>query len=268
MSWLKHLFKLREKSDNEVVKPFLDHMEDLRWTLIKMIVVLITGMTASFFYVGHLTAVMKAPLERIDPKAAANLIVTSPTDPFMVSLTLAFFGGIALTLPFLIYFLAGFIIPALTRTEKKYLLPGIAGGFLLFIAGTVLCYYFILPQTLKFFSDYAHRMGAVTTWTLKDYFSFVTHLTLAFGILCEVPIVMLVLALLGVIQYSFLANTRAYAVIIILLIVAFIAPTPDPITFISLSLPVILLYEICIWLIWLLERRRSRKATDEVLPPD
>ena len=103
MSWLKHLFKLREKSDNEVVKPFLDHMEDLRWTLIKMIVVLIAGMTASFFYVGELTAVMKAPLERIDPKAAANLIVTSPTDPFMVSLTLAFFGGIALTLPFLIY---------------------------------------------------------------------------------------------------------------------------------------------------------------------
>lgn len=268
MNWLdkvlKRVFKLREDSDGEAVKPFLDHLEDLRWTLIKMIIALVAGMIVSFFFVDQLTDIMVAPLRAIDPEAAANLQVISPTDPFMVSLTMAFYGGIILSFPLLAYFLLGFILPALTRTERKYLFPGIAGTFLLFAVGVFVCYKLILPGTLKFFADYAIKMKATSHWTLKDYFSFVSHLTLAFGLLCELPVVMLILGMIGLVRYDFLRQTRAYAVIIILMITALIAPTPDPVSFISLSMPVLLLYEMCIWLVWLIERRRSRvKPADD-----
>ncbi len=266
MNWLKRFLKFREKQhDGELVKPFLEHMEDLRWTLIKIIGTLVVGMIASFYFVDRLKNVMKAPLVRVDPDAAAHLQVLSPTEPFMVSLTMAFFAGMVLTFPVLLYFLAEFILPALTKREKKVIIPGIGVAFLLFVGGVVLCYFAILPQTLRFFHDYALKMGADSHWRLGDYFSFVTHLTLAFGILCEVPVVMMVLAALGLVSYALLSRTRMYAYVIVLFLTAFIAPTPDPITFLCLSFPVILLYELCIWLVWLLERRRARR---EVLQED
>src|SRR5258707_3156970 len=152
MNWLdqllKRVFRLRETSDGEVVKPFLDHMEDLRWTLIKMISTLVTGMMLSFFFRKWLFTVMTEPLRVISSKPTDVLIFTGPADSIMVSLTLAFYAGIIITFPLLLFFLLEFVLPALTRGEKKYVLPGILAGFVLFIGGGAAWQFLVVPHTL------------------------------------------------------------------------------------------------------------------------
>jgi sec-independent protein translocase protein TatC len=263
MSWLNKLFQLREKSDGEVIKPFLDHMEDLRWTLIKMITTLISGMTLSFFFRKWLFHVMTEPLRVISPNPMDVLIFTHPAESITTSLTLAFYGGIVITFPILLYFLLEFVLPALTRQEKKWVMPGIAVGFFLFIAGVVTCYLFVLPQTMKWLYSDATSLGIKPTWIATDYFSFVSRMCFGFGLLGELPPIMAVLAALGIVTHAFLNKTRAYAVVIILALAAFIAPTPDPMTFLMLGLPIIAMYEVCIWIAWLLERRRDKKDKED-----
>lgn len=266
MNWLdkvlKKVFKIREDADGEVIKPFLDHLEDLRWTLIKMIGTLSAGMVLSFFFRKWLFDVMIEPLRVISEDPTSILIFTGPADSIMVSLTLAFYAGIILTFPLLLYFLLEFVLPALTRQEKKYVLPGILLGFGLFIGGVLACYYFVLPQTMKWLHTDAISLGVKPTWMVRDYFSFVTRLCLGFGLLIEVPPVMTVLAALGFISHAWLVKTRAYAIVAILLLAAFIAPTPDPMTFLMLGIPVIAFYEVCIWIVWLIERRRAKAKAE------
>ncbi len=265
MLWLNKLlrtfFNFREKSDGDVVKPFLDHMEDLRWTLIKMVLVLVAGMGVAFYFVTDLMRLLKQPLAAIDPEMENQLITTGIVDSFVITLELAFFAGIVLSLPFLIYFLASFVLPALTRKEKKFLFPGILLSTLLFATGVLTSYYWLLPRTLQFFHNYAEKIGVRTLWSWRDYLSFCSWLTIGFGLLCQVPIVIVTLALLGLVDYKLLSSTRAYAITGILVLSAIIAPTPDPMTFITLGAPIIVLYEACIWIVWVIDRRKQRAET-------
>lgn len=262
MSWLNKLlqtfFNFREKSDGDVVKPFLDHMEDLRWTLLRMLMSLAAGMAVAFCFVGKLMEMLRLPLRAVDPGLEAKLIVHGITDSFMIPLELAFFAGIVLSLPFLIYFLASFILPALTRKEKRFLLPGILASTLLFLAGTSASYKLVLPRTLKFFYDYANANHLNVLWTWRDYLSFSTWLTIGLGLLCQLPIVVIALSLLGLVDYPLLARTRAYAITCILILAAIIAPSPDPVTFICFGVPIVALYEVCIWIVWFIDRRKQR----------
>ncbi len=262
MTWLTKFFTFREKSDGDIVKPFLDHMEDLRWTAIKMVGTLVIAMIISFFFVNDLMRIIQQPMKDAAPELIHKIVTRTITEPFMISLMLAFFAGITLALPFLSYFGISFILPALSRQEKKYLFPGIFISFALFCTGALTSYHYILPETLRFFYQYSQKMEVNILWEWKDYISFCAWLTIGFGLLCQLPIVMVLLSLIGIIDYRFLSKTRPYAVTIILILAAVVAPTPDPITFISLGAPIIVLYEACIWIVWLLDRRKKNKALE------
>lgn len=253
---LRRLFKFREGENAESVKPFLDHLEDLRWTIVKMGATLVVGMALAFAFRGDLVRIVQAPLHKIDPGLVAKLQVLGVTDPLMIAIEIAFYTGIVVTFPVLLYFLAEFVLPALTKQEKKYVLPGIAAGFALFATGVLFCYYIVLPQTLGFFFGFAKSLEWSPTWTVRDYFSFVTQITLAFGLAFELPVAVLVLVYLRLLSFGFLNRTRAYAIVIILVLAMVIAPTPDVVTFLSLGVPMCVLYEMCIWMAWLLESRR------------
>ncbi len=259
MHWLHKLldklFRVRgEQEGGDVVKPFLDHLEDLRWTLLKMAMCLAAGMIVSFIFVDDISALILRPLEAIQGKK--DLQVLKVTEPFMISLQIAFYAGLVLTFPVLLYFIAEFVLPALTRKEKRMLMPGLLGGFVLFAIGVALAYHYILPMTLRWFHDYALRMKMTPNWTAKDYYGFVTHLAIACGLLAELPVVVLALAFLNIVSFRLLTATRRYAYTLIMILVAIISPTPDPITFIVMATPVLMIYEGCIWLVWLMERRR------------
>ena len=261
MSLLSKFFKFREKNDGDIVKPFLEHMEDLRWTLLKVIVTLAISTTIAFLFVDDITFFLKKPLP-----PDIKIIVTGITRGFVASIELAFFGGIVISLPFLVYFLASFILPALTRQEKKFLFPGICASFGLFATGAFVAYHWILPKTLLFFANYNRKMGIESLWTWDDYVSFCVWLIIGFGLLCQLPIVMIVLAFVGIVDYKFLANTRAYAIVAILILAAIIAPTPDPMTLFTLGAPIIFLYEACIWIVWLMDRRKKKLAAGRDFP--
>jgi sec-independent protein translocase protein TatC len=189
-----------------------------------------------------------------------KLILLDVTESFAIAMKLAFYAGIAGSFPFLLYFVISFILPALTRKEKRLLGPGIAGGTILFAAGIFIGFQYILPKTLVWFHAFGDDMGFVATWKAGTYFSFVTQLCLACGLLCELPLVMIVLSVLNVISFELLQRTRRYAVAMILIIVAIISPTPDPMTFITLAIPMLAIFEGSIWLVWLIERNRRKQA--------
>jgi sec-independent protein translocase protein TatC len=264
MSWLKQLFNFRESSDGDIVKPFLEHMEDLRWTILKMGFVQVTTMIGSFWFRTDLMRLLQLPLAKVDPELPGKLITTGIADSFIISLELAFFAGLAIAFPFHVYFIADFVLPALTKREKKTLLPAIAAGFGLFLAGIAIAYLWILPATLAFFWKDAQHVGIRPLWTWRAYFSFCAWLCFGFGLLCELPVVVLVLAALGFVDASLLRRTRPYAITIILVLTIVIAPTPDPMTFITLAAPVVALYELCIWIVWALDRRKRNLPP----PPD
>jgi sec-independent protein translocase protein TatC len=334
MSLLRSLFNFRSQNQGgeDAEKPFLDHLEDLRITLMKMGTVLVIAMIVAFCFRNQLTKLLERPLDAVNlqPKAEVHptererlaeeyallgviaaekvkgitsgaderralagqvlreyrasatpaeddptrlliegpraltphqkLIILDVTESFAIAMKLAFYAGIALSFPFLLYFVISFILPALTRKEKRLLGPGIGGGTILFAGGIFVGFQYILPKTLVWFHAFGDDMGFVTTWKAGTYFSFVTQLCLACGLLCELPLVMIVLSVLNVISFELLQKSRRYAVAIILVIVAIISPTPDPMTFITLAIPMLAIFEGSIWLVWLIERNRRKKA--------
>ena len=249
---LKRFFDFRETRDE--AKPFLTHLEDLRSTLIKIAIALGVTMTLCFTFRSELAGLIQRPLIAVDPSRAANLQSLGVADSFTISMELSLYGGIILAFPFILLFLAEFVLPALNAAEKRILYPVALVGFALFLTGVAFCYFVVLPQTLEFFFNDARGMHWQPTWTVREYYSFTTQIIIGFGLAFELPLVVLVLVKLGIIDYALLKRTRAYAMVVIFLIAAVIAPTPDVVTLILLGGPMYVLYEICILIAWFMGR--------------
>ncbi|MGZ5005630.1 MAG: twin-arginine translocase subunit TatC, partial [Chthoniobacterales bacterium] len=255
---LRNFFKFREIPESETAKPFLEHLEDLRWTIVKMAIVLLLAMMVCLLFRHQLTAILQGPLQRMDPQIRA-LQSLGITDSLTISINISFYAGIAISFPFLIYFLAEFVLPALTAAEKRLMLPAIGASFALFLIGVFACYFWLLPTTVRFFFTDAQSLGWTPNWTVREYYSFVTRFTLGFGLAFELPVVVLLLVKLGLVTYEFMARTRPYAFVLIFVLAVLITPTPDVLTMMAMGLPMYLLYESCIWIAWIIQRRQRRK---------
>jgi sec-independent protein translocase protein TatC len=261
---LKKLFKKRDEQlseDGDIVKPFLDHLEDLRWTLVKMIGVLAVAMVLAFALRTTITSVLARPLDLAVP--GAKLIFIDPVESVTLSFTLAFYTGLVVSFPILFYFLAAFLLPALTRKEKKYVLPAVGMGFGLFLMGVLLCYLYVLPVTLRWLHGDAMKLGINPTWTGKNYYGFVTHMSIAVGLVFELPVVMVTLSCIGLISYAWLKGMRVYGYAIALVLAGIISPTPDLFMLFIFALPIMALFETCIWIVWMLEKRRAKQEKAE-----
>ena len=257
---LRDIFKFRETPESETSKPFLEHLEDLRWAVVKMAIVLVSAMILCFAFRSQLVRVMQAPLRDVDPQVGA-LKALGITDSLVISFHLAFYAGIVISFPLLLYFVAEFVLPALTAVEKRFLFPAIGGSFALFLFGVVIAYWWLLPKTILFFFRDTQSLGWTPTWTVQQYYSFVTKFILGFGLAFELPVVVLALVYFGLVTYRFMARTRPYAFVLIFVLAAIIAPTPDLLTLVAMALPMSLLYESCIWIAWVMERRKARNPT-------
>ena len=259
---LRDVFRFRDLPESETSKPFLEHLEDLRWTIVKMAITLILAMIVCFFFRSLLVQVMQRPLREIDPTIGA-LRALAITDSFTISFRLAFYAGIVLSFPLLLYFVAEFVLPALTAMEKRFLFPAILVSFALFLTGVLTAYYWLLPKTILFFFHDTQSLGWAPAWTVQEYYSFVTRFTLAFGLSFELPVVVLALVRFGLITYEFMARTRPYAIVLLFIFAAIISPTPDVLTMVAMALPLCLLYESCIWITWFVRRKQERAAIDQ-----
>jgi sec-independent protein translocase protein TatC len=162
--------------------------------------------------------------------------------------------------PFLVFFLAEFVLPALTAKEKTMIFPGAILGSALFLAGAAFSYFIVLPQTLEFFFNDARSMNWQPTWTVREYYSFTTQFVISFGLAFELPLLVLLLVKLEIVDHALLQRTRAFAVIVIFILAAVITPTSDVLTLLLMGGPMYVLYEICIAIAWLMKRNKTNNA--------
>jgi len=248
-----------DTSTGDVVKPFLGHLEDLRTTLIRAIVVLTIGMIVAFPLTPVILDILKRPLKMVgDPDTMLQSMEVSGA--FISAMQMSLWAGLLISSPFLIIIVGAFVLPALKPNERR--LAGQAGavGIMLFIGGVLLGYFYTLPFALSAMHLFHGWLGVVPLWTLSSYVSFSSQLLIAFGIAFEIPVLLLVLGRIGIISGEWLRAHRRHAVIVALVIACVLTP-PDVVSQIIMTIPLILLYEGCIWLVLAWDRKRKVPAS-------
>jgi sec-independent protein translocase protein TatC len=218
---------------------FVGHLDELRkriiWTLIAVAATAIIGYLVS----GFILEVLSKPI--------GKLYFFAPAEAFLVRFKIAFIVGIGLALPFILYQAWRFISPALKTKEKKYAVPVIFTAFLLFCLGVAFAYFLLIPVGLKVLLSFGSE-NVVSLMNVSKYFSFILWFLLFAGILFEMPLLILFLAKLGIIEPRTLRKHRRTAIVIIFIASAVLTPSVDMITMLILALPLILLYEVSIWI--------------------
>lgn len=235
--------------------PLLDHLIELRTRLIRSIVVVFCLLIACFFVAKPIYEILLEPYRLAVAPEKVEVIFTSPPEWFFTQLNVAFFAALLIGFPYLAFEVYGFIAPGLYKKERKAFIPYLVATPLLFVLGTTLVYYAVLPMALHFF------LGMQTPevrllMKVSEYLSFAMTLILAFGICFQLPVILTLLAQIDLIGKKTLEKGRRYAVVIILIFAALITP-PDPISQLGLSIPLYLLYEVSIFSVGLVEKRRK-----------
>jgi len=326
-----HLEEQAEEEEGGPVKSFLEHLEDLRWVLIKSAVAAGVAMLVCLLGGNYVMRILQWPITRapvphtirsqtvrviigtnvlgvLHPAAgdplislvgsnrqvrlelapvlqgtnqvlewralddsdrpperglAIQIINLSPAGSFIVATKVAFYGGLVLASPFIFFFVAHFVFPALKMREKKYVYRGLAFGGSLFALGVCFCYFILMPVALTASVQYAEWLGlSATQWRAEDYVGFVCKFMLGMGVGFELPVVVLTLVKIGVLSYRTLAAGRRY-VIVISAVLGAVLTTPEVITQLLMALPLYALYEICVWVAWYWERQEKKREAAE-----
>ncbi len=239
--------------------PFLDHLEELRKRILLSVLGIVIGVAVSWPVTTHfrLPEVVQQPIAPYVP--GGRLIVLNPIDPFMIYLKFALVLGIVLASPFVLYQVWLFLAPALTAREKKAIVPSLFAGMLLFLGGAAVGWFFVLTPTVRWLLTFKNGTF-VPQITYDSYLELVLHLLLAMGISAELPLVMILLAALGVMTHRRYVAWRRFALFGCLIGGAILSPAPEVVSMILFSLPLVLLYEVGVWGAFIVERRRLRGA--------
>lgn len=220
--------------------PITGHLEELRSRLIKVIWTLLGGMVLAYTVSDILIGWLKRPL-------AADLYFFSPTEAFWVAMKVSFFAGLFLSLPVIFYQTWRFVTPGLLPNERRLALPFVLIGSLFFVLGLVFCYFVVAPFALKFLVGFGTQQGLKPVFSIGLYMDFLLKFLLAFGVVFELPLVITVLAKLGLVTPQFLARHRRYAVLVNAILAAVLTPTADVFNMMLMMGPLLLFYELGIW---------------------
>ena len=245
-------------SDHEK-QPVLSHLKELQQRLIRSVIAVLVATIITFFFAPQIFEILKAPAGDI------NLIFIEMTEMIGIYMKVSLAGGIMLTMPYLIYHVIMFVSPALTRKEKRYvyfILPWIA---LMFAGGVAFAYFILIPPATKFLLSFGADIASPEI-RIGNYISLVTRLLLAIGLVFELPVVTTFLARLGVLTSKWLASKRRIAIIFAFVVAAIITPTFDPVNQTLVAAPLIVLYEMSIWLAKLVQRKQPRVETSAPSP--
>lgn len=319
-------------SDNEgggPVKSFLEHLEDLRWVLIKILATVMVAFVVCLVAADWVVAVLDRPLQkapvrypkenqivtfllgtnrlntfqlapaqrellnfgtnqfvavRLEPvmvgtnlvmglkpepdskdsaRLAVSLVTLSPAGAFVVAVKVAMYGALVVSMPFILYFIASFVFPALKWNERKYIFKGLFIGLGLFLLGLGFCYFVLLPISLTASIAYTNWLGfSAPQWRAEDYIGFVCKFMLGMGLGFELPVIVLVLVKIGILNYRLLSKARPYVVVINFFLGA-VLTTPEIITQVLMALPLQILYEISVWIAWYWERNDRKRALQD-----
>jgi sec-independent protein translocase protein TatC len=238
--------------------PFLDHLEELRWRIIYSLGSALVAIGIGFWVTLHfdLVGILARPILPLVPNH--TLVYTHPSDAFSITLNTAMTCGIVLAGPVILYQAWLFLAPALHAHEKRVGLGVLFAGLVLFIAGAVLAYLIVIPLALPWLLGFGSA-SMQPLITAEEYFGFVFAMVLTFGVSFELPIVILALSALGIVTPQFLSHYRRHAVVIIVIIGAFLTPGDLIWTTIALAVPLYLLYELSVAASYVIYKRKQRK---------
>lgn len=246
--------------------PFLDHLEELRWRIFKAVGSLVLGAIVGFYLIQRFSVLdlLIAPVIPYLPLGKLN--VFNPVTPFFFLLKTSVMIGIVFALPIIVYQVWAFLSPALEKREKQLIVPALYGGFLLFAGGVWLAYRFALPVSLKFLFSIQSDL-LVATLGADEYLSFVVRLLAAFGIIFELPVVILILSVMGLVTPAFLRSKRRHAIVIITVLASLLSPGDVLAVTVIMMGPLILLYEVSIWISVFVYRWKGQDAEPTIHRP-
>lgn len=264
----------------EAEMSFFDHLEVLRWHLIRTAIAVVVLMILIFLNFGFIYDTIIMGPRHVDfwtyrmlckigtalnmegfcvSEIPGKMINTKMAGQFMMQLNSSLIIAIMLGFPYMLYEIWLFIKPALTSQERKSANGFVFFATILFIMGILFGYYLVTPLSVNFLANYSISDDIDNTITIESYLSFVSTLSLGCGIVFELPIVIYILSKLGVMTPEFMRSTRRYAVVIILLISAIITPTPDILTMLTVSAPMFILYELSILISARVQKNRIKR---------
>ena len=236
--------------------PFLDHLEELRWRILWSVLAIFIGALAGFLIVHKLGVlqILIDPISEFLPDG--KLLMLSPTDGFYVTLKVGLVVGLILTFPIIVYHVWSFLSPALEKSEKRVIIPSLYFGLLLFAAGVAMAYFIALPVTIPFLLGFQTEFLSANL-EVNRYMGFVTKLLIGFGVVFELPVVIMILSALGLVTPKFLREKRRHAIVLITIVASFLSPGDVITVTILMMVPLIALYEVSIILSQLIYRRRE-----------
>lgn len=233
--------------------PFLDHLEELRWRLVKSLGSVLIGAVITFYFIDHLIDFLIQPTQGL--KTPMDLQVLKVQGMFMIKWGIALIGGFVIAIPVLTYQIWKFIAPGLYMNEKRYIAPLIVFTYLSFLIGLTFAYTIIIPFSLDFFTSVGME-GVQNNFSINYYFNFITWIMIGSGLIFELPVLVFILSVFGLLTPAFMTHYRRHALVIILVLSAFITP-PDPVSLVLMSIPLMLLYEFSIGVCWLVNRNKN-----------
>ena len=243
---------MSEQGDSPLEMPFLDHLEELRWRLLKILSGIFCGSILSFLIIDEIIALLINPGHSVSD---LNLQVLQIQGMFIIKWGLSFICGSILSLPLITYQIWEFVSPGLHLKERKIVFPLILFTFISFITGIMFAYFTLIPVSLNFFTSMGYN-AIQNNFSINYYFSFITWLMIGCGSLFELPVLIFILARLNIATPSFLKHYRKHAIISIMILSAIITPS-DPVSLIIMTIPLILIYEISIGVAYLAKPRLS-----------
>ena len=246
---------------------FWDHLDVLRTIIIRIIVVTVVCGIVAFLFKDELFAVVLAPrnpdfvtyrfLARVSglfggdapDNPVIQLINTGLAEQFVIHMKTALCAGVLCASPYTLYQLFRFVSPALYANERRFAVPIVLNGYVMFMLGVLLSYYLIFPLTFRFLGTYQVSEDVVNMISLQSYMSTLTLMSISMGIVFEMPVVAWLMARMGLLTASFMSRYRRHAIVVILVVAAIITPTSDIFTLLMVSLPMWLLYELSVGIV-------------------
>jgi len=239
---------------DEAQETFLSHLIELRQRLVRSLVAVAIAALPALYFSSELYDLLAMPLISSLPQGS-RMIATGVITPFLIPMKIAFMAALLVALPYVLYQAWAFVAPGLYAHERRLVLPLVVSSTLLFVAGMAFCYFIVFRRVFAFIATFAPKSISVAP-DIEAYFNFVLGMFVAFGLAFEVPVVVVVLMMTGIVSVEQLREWRGYVVVAIFIVAAIVTP-PDVVSQISLAIPMCLLYELGIVFGNIVVRRRK-----------
>ena len=226
---------------DEAQETFLSHLIELRERLVRSLLVFGIACIPAMYFSSELYDLLAMPLIGSLPQGS-RMIATGVITPFLIPMKIAFMAAFLVVLPYVLYQAWAFVAPGLYAHEKRLVLPLVVSSTILFLAGMAFCYFIVFQRVFGFIARFAPKSISVAP-DIEAYFNFVLGMFVAFGLAFEVPVVVVVLVLAGIVNVEQLRAWRGYVIVVIFIVAAIVTP-PDVVSQVSLAVPMCLLYEV------------------------